>query len=394
VAGKVRTGLDRLLEEASLLRGRSYGLLCHQASVTEDYVLAHLALARALDGSVKPRRLFGPEHGFYGVEQDMVAATESADPWTDLPVVSLYGKDEQSLRPRPKAFEGLDLLLIDLQDVGARYYTFVATAVWAAEVALEAGCEVWVLDRPNPLGGEVIEGNLLLPGFESFVGAFETPVRHGLTLAELVRLEGVRRGWPGERLRVFELAGWQRSMHWPDTGRSWLAPSPNMPSYPTAAIYPGGCLVEATEISEGRGTTRPFHLVGAPGFDAPALAAAMENRALPGLRFVPAYFRPQFQKHAGEVCAGVEVVVTDPRAVQGYRFGIELLVALTDQGCPWREAPYEFVSDIPAIDLLTGSDLFRGLLEARDRAGIDQWLAGWQADESRFAEERAEVLLY
>ncbi len=208
------------------------------------------------------RALFGPEHGFYGIEQDMIAAEGGRDPWTGAPIVSLYGDSADTLRPSPAAFAGLDLLILDLQDIGSRYYTYAATGLWAAEAAMTAGCEVWVLDRPNPLGGVAVEGNLPRPGYESFVGAFRLPVRHGLTLGELFRLEARRRGWSGAlaHFAVWYLEDWHRSMSWEETGLPWVAPSPNMPTLATALVYPGGCLVEATELSEGRGTTRPFQL--------------------------------------------------------------------------------------------------------------------------------------
>ena len=387
----IATGLDRLLDDTGALRGRRFGLLAHAASVTAGLVPAHLAFAGA---GVAPARLFGPEHGYYGVEQDMVGSANDRDPWTGIEIVSLYGDDESSLLPRPEAFAGLDLLLIDLQDIGSRYYTFAATAVWAAEAAQAAGCEVWVLDRPNPLGGEVIEGNLPAPGFASFVGAFRTPVRHGLTLGEIVRLEATRRRW-GRVPAVIAVEGWSRGDSWPALGRPWIAPSPNMPSYETALLYPGLCLVEATEISEGRGTTRPFLLVGAPAIRPTELAAALDPLARFGVRAVPTYFRPQFQKHRGEVCGGVELVVVDPAKVAGYRVGIELLIALkscSPRAFRWREAPYEFVADRPAIDLLTGGDDFRRAIEGG--GVLDRWLDSWERDEREFREERAEILLY
>jgi len=387
-----RTGLDRLLADPSGLKGRRYGLLAHGASLARDVRPIHRALAAGPAGP--PAALFGPEHGFYGIEQDMVAADGGHDPWTGVPVVSLYGDGEHTLRPSADAFRGLDLLLIDLQDIGTRYYTYAATAVWSAEVALAAGCEVWVLDRPNPLGGEVVEGNLPCPGFESFVGAFRLPVRHGLTLGELVRLEARRRGW-SDGWRVIAMDGWRRGMCWAETGLPWVAPSPNMPTLLTALVYPGACLVEATELSEGRGTTRPFQLTGAPGLDPAALADALTARALPGAAWLPTWFRPQFQKHRGEVCGGVELVVTDPVAFRSYRTGVELLAAirrLAPDVFAWRQAPYEFVTDRPAIDLLTGGADCRRAIESG--AGLHDWIAGWSADEEAFRAERREILLY
>ncbi len=389
---RVATGLDRLLAEPGALAGRRYGLLAHAAAVTRDLVPSHLALSR---GPHPPAVLFGPEHGLYAVEQDMVASAGGRDPWTGLPVVSLYGEAEHSLVPQRAAFTGLDLLIVDLQDVGSRYYTFAATAIWAAEVALAAGCEVWVLDRPNPLGGEAIEGNLLEPGFESFVGAFRLPVRHGLTMGELFLLEARRRGFPAHH-RVWEMRGWTRKMPWRETGLAWIAPSPNMPTLATALIYPGGCLVEATAVSEGRGTTRPFQLVGAPWVEPLRLADELTARALPGVAFVPTYFKPQFQKHRGEVCGGVEMVVEDAVAFRPYRAGLELLAALARHSTAdfaWRAAPYEFVSDRPAIDLLTGSATYRLAIE-RGGESLAELAAGWPEDEDAFRRERREILLY
>ncbi|MDQ1348297.1 MAG: hypothetical protein QG573_1671 [Acidobacteriota bacterium] len=389
----IATGLDRLLQNPGELAGRRFGLLAHGASVTADCVPAHLALAAA---AMPPARLFGPEHGYYGIEQDMVASASARDPWTGVEIVSLYGDDESSLLPRPEALAGLDLLLIDLQDIGSRYYTYAATAVWAAEAARAAGCEVWILDRPNPLGGEVVEGNLPEPGFASFVGAFRMPVRHGLTLGEIVRLEAHRRQW-GRLPKVLAVEGWRRSDLWPATGRPWIAPSPNMPSYETALVYPGLCLLEATELSEGRGTTRPFLLFGAPGLRPTALAEALLPLRAMGVAAVPTYFRPQFQKHCGEVCGGVELVLLDETRVQAYRLGLQILLALKSvapQIFRWRESPYEFVADRPAIDLLAGSDVFRRTLDGEANVDLQAWLGTFAADEQEFREERREILLY
>ena len=390
------TGLDRLLRASDQLAGRRYGLLAHGASVTEDLRPAHVALAASKAGP--PAVLLGPEHGYYGVEQDMVASRDETDPMTGATIVSLYGDDADSLVPRAEAFAGLEVLLIDLQDVGSRYYTYAATAVWAAEVAIKAGVEVWVLDRPNPLGGSAVEGSGRDERYTSFVGAFDMPVRHGLTLGEIVRLEGKRRAWPEEALRVFTLAGWRRTQLWPELGRPWIAPSPNMPSFDTAVVYPGGCLLEATSLSEGRGTTRPFLLIGAPGVDAKTISDALNARRPPGLTFLPTYFKPQFQKHAGEVCGGVEIVVTDARAVRPYRWGIEclgLFRQLFPEAFAWREQPYEFVTDRPAIDLLTGGDGFRLALEsAAGDDAVNAWLRTWPTAEKSFRQERQSILLY
>lgn len=390
----IATGLDRLLSDPGSLRGRRYALLAHGAAVSASLEPAHLALARV----ARPTLLLAPEHGYYGVEQDMIAAHERLDPWTGVPIHSLYGDSLATLRPSPEVFSGIDLLLVDLQDVGARYYTYVATAIWAAEVAARSGCEVWFLDRPNPLGGEVVEGPWRSPGFESFVGAFELPVRHGLTPGEIAIREASHGGWR-DALRVVTVEGWHRRALWPEWGRPWIAPSPNMPSHATATLYPGLCLLEATELSEGRGTTRPFHLVGGPGIEPCELAGAIGALAPPGLRAVPTYFRPQFQKHAGEVCGGVELVVTDAAAVRSFAFGVRLIALLArrwPEPFAWRKDPYEFVIDRPAIDLLVGSTRLRDILALE--SGVDEalegWIASFSADEAQFRELRQPWLLY
>jgi uncharacterized protein YbbC (DUF1343 family) len=396
----ISTGLDALVAESDALFGRRFGFLGHAASLTAELEPGHLALARR---DAAPALLFGPEHGYFGVEQDMVPSADERDPWTGVAIRSLYGSAEATLKPSPEAFVGLDLLVIDLQDVGSRYYTFAATAIWAAEAALRTGIEVWFLDRPNPIGGMAIEGGTIDPAFHSFVGAFATPVRHGLTLGELARLEARRQAWP-EGWAVWRVEGWSRDLRWDsassDRPRPWIAPSPNMPDPTTALLYPGLCLLEATSLSEGRGTTRPFRLIGAPAIDPLDLADDLSARRLAGLKFVPTYFRPQFQKHRGEVCGGVEVVVIDADVVLPYRAGIEILRAfrvVAPEAWSWRAEPYEFVIDRPAIDLLTGSSAFREALDrpsSPDDAAIERWIAGWTHDEAAFERERREIVLY
>lgn len=397
------TGLDRMLEDPRRLKGRRFALLSHSASVAVGTTPPtiepiHLALVRR---GVAPTLLLGPEHGYFGVEQDMIAAADSRDLATGATIRSLYGDHEGSLRPAPGVFDGVDLLLIDLQDVGARYYTYAATAAWAAEVALAGGAEVMVLDRPNPLGGEHIEGPPLEAGYESFVGAFPMPTRHGLTVGELVRRHlrqalgtGARGGVDG-----FEVAGWsggKRGDLWPRHGRPFLAPSPNLPSFETAVLYPGLCLLEGTTLSEGRGTTRPFRLLGAPGINPYRLAVSVSALAPTAVAAVPTYFRPQFQKHAGEVCAGLELIVTDPVALAPVAFGCRLLDCLWREFLEsggstarfWRAEAYEFVTDRPAIDLLAGSSQLRELIEAGDRDALESWIGSWGESESRFRADR------
>ncbi len=390
------TGLDRLLNDTTALAGRRYGLLSQQAAVDASVRPAHLALAAA---GHAPARLFGPEHGYYGVEQYMVAADDARDPLTGVEIVSLYGDEEDSLRPSSDAFDGLDLLVVDLQDIGSRYYTYGATAVWAAAAARDAGCEVWILDRPNPLDGVTVSGNLRGEGYEAFISAFRHPVRHGLTLGEIVLLElGLT---PEESavagMRVWPLEGWFRDQAWPALRRPWVAPSPNMPSYSAAVLFPGMCLLEATECSEGRGTTRPFHLIGHPGLDPKALVDYFDDATCAGLGLIPTWFRPQSEKHAGEVCGGVEIVVVDPQQVEAYSFGLHMLLALRQalgDDFVWRREPYEFVADRPAVDLLTGGPTARSLVEAGDRLGLQEWIAGFAAEEEEFRDRRVPYLLY
>lgn len=387
------SGLDRLLARPEALSARRYGLLSHAASVSLD--LRPIVAALAATPLGPPRRLFGPEHGFWAVEQDMVAAHGGRDALFGIETRSLYGDSAQSLRPSPEAFADLELLVVDLYDVGARYYTYAATAVWAAEAALAAGVEVWVLDRPNPLGGETIEGNLRRPGFESFVGAFRLPVRHGLTLGEICLLEAARQGWDRSGLEIVEVAGWHREPPAGMDGWRWRSPSPNMPCHTTAWLYPGSCLVEATELSEGRGTTRPFELVGAPGLDGAAIAERMNDLGLDGVTYLPVQFRPQFQKHAGCLCSGVEIVVHSPERFPSYRAGVELLRAIREldpSSLMWRERPYEFVADRPAVDLLSGGDELRTRLASESE--LDAWIDSWSDDEQAFRAEREAVLRY
>ncbi len=395
------TGVDTLLAaidggEVSLA-GRRFGVLGHQAALTAKGRLTHLALA---DRGLVPDVLFGPEHGYYGIEQDMIAARDRRDPLSGCRVVSLYGETEDSLRPAPEAFADLELLIIDLQDIGSRYYTFAATAVWAASAALAAGCEVWILDRPNPLGGKVVEGGPVENGYESFVGAFSIPVRHGLSLAELILLIFARSSADSSGLRVFEAQDWRSRARWSRQER-FVAPSPNMPTLLTAALYPGLCLIEGTELSEGRGTTRPFQLVGAPFVDPAALCEELTKQSsrwgVEGVSFLPSFFRPQFQKCAGEICGGAELVVTDEDRLAPLRLGVLLLETLHDlwpEDFRWRTRAYEFVVDRPAIDLLAGTDLLRKAVDASDQRGLLEWVESWKETEDAFRAERQQVLRY
>ncbi len=362
----VRTGLEVLLADPALVGDRPWALLANQAAVTAALDPARTVLRRALPGPLV--RLFAPEHGLDGVAQDMETVGDETDPLTGIHVTSLYGADASTLEPTGDDLEKVDVLVVDLPDIGCRYYTFAATVDAAMAACGRAGVAVVVLDRPDPVGGRAREGGQVEPGFESFVSALPTPVRHGLTLGELALLLR-RERHPDLELTVVLCEGWQRSQWWDETGLPWVPPSPNMPWVDTVALYPGICLVEATTISEGRGTTRPFHLVGAPWIDAEALVSRLAARRIPGVGFRAARFRPMFGKHQETVCSGVEIHVTDRAQLQPVALGVHLLQAIHDldpAAFSWRREPYEFVSDVPAIDLLTGSTAARTLIEHGD----------------------------
>jgi uncharacterized protein YbbC (DUF1343 family) len=389
----MRTGLDVLRDQAwRPLRGLRIGLVCHPASV--DGRLCHAAELLAEADGVHLAALFGPEHGFHGQAQDLIGVTGQGDAVAGLRVHSLYGATVDSLRPTEEQVRGLDALVIDLQDVGSRYYTFQATMLLCLEAASAHGLQTFVLDRPNPLGGDVVEGPALQPGFESFVGIHPVATRHGMTIGELARMYRAERRLATE-LQVIPCDGWQRSQHYEQTGLPWVLPSPNMPTLETAFVYPGQCLLEGTNLSEGRGTTRPFELCGAPWIDARRLAARLEREALPGVRFRPAWFQPTFHKFAGQTCGGVQLHVTDRQTFRPLRTSLALLSVLREVSggrFAWRTEPYEFVADRPAIDLLFGSDRERVGLEAD--VPVSELAQAWEAEEEAFRQRRREFLLY
>jgi uncharacterized protein YbbC (DUF1343 family) len=364
----VRTGLDRLAESPELaakLRGERIGLLAHPASVTGDLVHASVVLQRL---GIRPRILFGPEHGFGGEMQDMIGVAD-AKSREGVPIRSLYGPRFEDLTPREDDLAEVDCLLIDLQDVGARYYTFVWTAVLAVRACQKAGVRVVVLDRPNPIGADprLIEGRAQREGFLSFVGLEPIPIRHGLTLGEIVawraQVEGISKGL----VEIVRVVGLEPAAHASAWGRPFVMPSPNMPAYETALVYPGGCLLEGTNLSEGRGTTRPFEILGAPWIDGALLAKDFEALGLPGAVARPITFFPMFHKHAGKVSGGVQIHVTDPNAFHPVRVYLSLVTLAHHQSAMafrFRTEPYEFVDDVPAFDLLTGSAAAREAIVA------------------------------
>ena len=386
----VESGLEVLVRRRrALLKGQRVALLAHQASIDSRYEHA-VTLVRELRG-VNVRTLLAPEHGLWGAPQDHIWIDGTRDPVTGLPVWSLYGARRE---PTAAMLKGIDTVVVDLQDVGSRYYTFVWTMALAMRACAQNGVRVVVLDRPNPLGGTLVEGNVADPTFASFVGLYPLAIRHGMTIGELAGYLNERHGI-GCRLTVVPMRGWRRAMLWEDTGLPWVPPSPNMPTLDTARVYPGGCLIEGTNLSEGRGTTRPFEWIGAPYLDAHRYAAALERERLPGVRFRPARFLPTFHKWSGRLCDGVQIHVTDASRFKPFLTGLaEIAVArrLAPRGFAWRRPPYEFEKRRMPIDILCGTDAIRKAIErgtplpAVERA--------WQRDLERWKRLRASYLMY
>ncbi len=388
---RVKTGLDILCrDEFVSLRGRRLAILAHPASVNAH--LSHVS-DLALRAGLDVRMLLGPEHGFGGIEQDMVPVADRPELTGKIPIVSLYGSSVDDLRPAAAAMSEVDVLLIDLQDVGARYYTFASTMRYCLELCAGTSTAVVVADRPNPIGGQSVEGPLLADDLHSFVGAFPVPVRHGLTMGELalsVRQQGV-----DVDLTVIPMEGWRRDCCHDQTGLPWVMPSPNMPSLSTAIVYPGACLIEACNLSEGRGTCRPFELLGAPWLNGGELARELNRKPIKGAICRAVSFRPMFQKHQGHICQGIQVHVTDRELFSPFFFGLMFLQAARRQVpdlFQWRSEPYEYVSDRPAIDLLCGTALIREALD-RDQ-DVDTLPQSWQSDLRAFSDLRRSYLLY
>lgn len=383
----IRLGIDNLLHAPELLRGKRIGPVLHQASHASD--------GRTTLDALSPftvTALFGPEHGLTTVAQDMEGVGHARDSKRNLPVYSLYGDSFASLKPTREMCEGIDTFIIDLQDIGSRYYTYIYTMAFCMEAAAKWDKSVIVCDRPNPINGADLEGRMIDPGFNSFVGMYPLPVRHGMTIGELARYFNDDCGIACD-LKVIPMTGWKREMFWDETGLPWVNPSPNMRSLNAALLYPGMCLLEGTNVSEGRGTDTPFELCGAPWVDGGALAKQLTELHLPGITFTPTPFTPTFQKYAGKQCSGVRFTITDRKILKPYCTGLALLWALAQHpGFAWRSERYEFVEDIPAIDLLTGN--------ANVRATIDKKLT-WATLQSQtgpvptpFLAQRTPHLLY
>jgi uncharacterized protein YbbC (DUF1343 family) len=364
-------GIDILLKQPQQLRGRKIGLITNPTGVTSD--LRATADTLAAHRGVELRALFGPEHGIRGEVQDGLAVAAGVDEETGLPVHSLYGADK---RPSAEVLGDIDLLIYDIQDVGCRYYTYPYTLSHVMEAAAECDIEVMVLDRPNPINGVTLEGPILNPDFASFVGRYPIPVRHGLTVGEFAQFINAEFGI-GCRLSVVPMQGRRREMWFDQTGLSWVSPSPNIPTLDTATVYPGTCLFEGTNVSEGRGTTHPFEFIGAPWANGHELAAELNALKLPGVRFRPIHFEPTFSKHAGQACHGVQVHVVNRDRFRPFETGLHMLSAfLKRYSCDFAFLPTSWEGAPPHFDLLTGGAQLREALLAG--APIDELVQAWQ----------------
>src|SRR6266480_1585232 len=336
---RVVPGSERLLE-SGLLAGRRVGIVCNPASIDGEF--RHVADRLASDARVRLTAIFGPQHGVSSdVQENMIETGHGRDEIRRVPVYSLYSETRE---PTAGMLRDLDMLVIDLQDVGTRIYTYIYTMANCLRAARRHGVKVIVCDRPNPIGGVVVEGPMLEPGFESFVGLYPIPMRHGMTIGELARLFNEHFDI-GADLEVVTMEGWNREMYADRTGLPWVLPSPNIPTIDTAIVYPGTVLFEGTNVSEGRGTTRPFELIGAPWVDAEALADTLNAHAIPGAYFRATVFEPTFQKHARTACGGVQIHVLDRDTFPAVKAAVAVLVEIRNQNISrfqWRQPPYEY----------------------------------------------------
>lgn len=379
---KVKTGLEVIAKkEFTIFENARIGLLVHPASVDSMCVATRSLLS---SGGVNLTALFGPQHGILGQTQDNMIEWEGySDPNTGIPVHSLYG---QHRKPSAAMLENIDILVVDLQDVGARYYTFIWTLLLCLEACADSDKKVVVLDRPNPIGGLQTEGTVLSEEYRSFVGLAPIPMRHGLTIGELATYFAKTRQIDVD-LEVVEMLGWRRDMSFEQTGLPWVMPSPNMPTLETAWVYPGGCLLEGTTLSEGRGTTRPFEIFGAPYIEPERFVAKMNTFNLPGCILRPLHFEPTFHKFAGEVCGGVQVHLVEPQifeSVPFYSAAIAVINELWPDDFAWRQPPYEYETVKLPIDILGGGPQWRALVEAG--ASPAQMKEEWSQPLAEFAD--------
>jgi uncharacterized protein YbbC (DUF1343 family) len=384
-------GIERLLgADRGLVAGATVGLVCNPASIDAEF--RHSADLLYEDPDVRLASIFGPQHGFRSDLQDnMIETPHAHDARRRVPIYSLYSETRE---PTAEMLHGIDALVIDLQDVGTRVYTYIYTMANCMRAAARHGVKVVVCDRPNPVGGEEVEGPTLREAWTSFVGQFPIPLRHGLTIGELARLFNGAFGL-GAALEVVPLEGWRRSMYQDETGLPWVITSPNIPTLDSAIVYPGAVLFEGTKLSEGRGTTRPFELIGAPWIDGERLSAAMNARGLAGVHFRPVFFEPTFQKHAMQTCGGCQLHVTDRRTFEPVRTAVELIAEFRRQDAArfaWREPPYEYEHDKEPIDILYGSDRLRVTIDSG--GDVASLFTDWESEEEAFRELRQKSLLY
>jgi uncharacterized protein YbbC (DUF1343 family) len=376
--------------DSGALDGARVGVVCNPASV--DGELRHVADRVAARSAVTLAALFGPQHGFRSdLQENMIESGHAQDAARRVPIYSLYSETRE---PTADMLRGLDVLLIDLQDVGTRIYTFIYTMANCLSAARKHGVSVVVCDRPNPIGGAAVEGPMLVRGFESFVGQYPIPMRHGMTIGELARLFNEHFGI-GASLEVAPMQGWSREAYHDQTGLPWVLPSPNMPTLDTAIAYPGTVLFEGTNVSEGRGTTRPFELVGAPWIGAERFSGQMNGLELPGVRFRPALFEPTFHKHAKTSCGGCQMHVMDRRTFRAVETGVALVGACraaAPDRFAWRDPPYEYEHEKWPIDILAGSSQLR---EQTERGVPAREIAdSWKPAVAEFERIRARFLLY
>ncbi|MEW6730536.1 MAG: DUF1343 domain-containing protein [Acidobacteriota bacterium] len=387
----MKIGLETLFEQhLDLLRGQRVGLIVHPASINQHY--QHAADIFYSCQEFKLTALYGPQHGIRGETQDNMIEWEGfTDRRTGLPVYSLYG---ETRIPSEEMLKDIDVLVFDAQDVGTRVYTFIYTMAYAMQSCARYGRRMIVLDRPNPIGGEMVEGNILDTAFASFVGLYPIPMRHGMTVGELAQLFN-KEFQIHCQLDIVPMDGWQRAMWWEDTKLPWILPSPNMPTLDTATVYPGMVIFEGTMVSEGRGTTRPFEIIGAPYIDPYQLTDLLNAIGLSGVYFRPLYFQPTFHKHAGQLCGGLQVHVLDRQQFQPVITGVAILKAIYDlykDHFEWKSPPYEYVVDQLPIDVIYGTDTVRKEIEAN--GSLDKISQCWQEQCKQFLPLREKYLLY
>ncbi len=388
---KIKLGIEELLSKhIDLLRGARVGLVCNQASV--DHELRHAADILRDRSEFSLATLFGPQHGIRGEAQDnMVETPHTTDAETGLPVYSLYSETRE---PTEEMLENIDVIVFDMQDVGCRIYTFIYTLANCMRAAGKFGKRMVVCDRPNPIGGERLAGNVLEAGFASFVGQFPIATRHGMTVCELAQM--FRRHWRIEcELETVVMDGWSRELWLDETDVPWVMPSPNMPTLETATVFPGTVHLEGTQMSEGRGTTKPFELIGAPYIDPVAYRQRLDSYHLPGVSFRSCNFQPTFQKHAGHNCGGVQIHVRERKEFEPVITGMAAVKAAYEmykEHFSWKEAPYEYVYDMNPFDVISGTDKIRNLIEAG--VSLDKMEKSWEAGLTRFKQQRDASLLY